>query len=171
MSTIELNTIVNTVPENVTTNVVNTNVVNTNVVNTNMVTTSKPTPPIKVVVHNNPTITDIFNTVVNNSTFTSEIENFIKTVQTNGKLTTLDIPNLVLLVMDCIDGTASFKLSNATLPVLLKMIYEYIIVKYNLLPVEDRPAYEIMFLTSVNLIMRQPFQKIKKSFLSLFKCC
>jgi hypothetical protein len=74
-------------------------------------------------------------------------------------------------MMDIIDNIGSFKLTSATLPVLIKMIYDYLVNKYNLFAVEQRPQFETMFLASLNLAMRVPFKKIKKSFLRLFKWC
>ena len=119
----------------------------------------------------NITIKYIYNTIITNPIFIVKIETFVKTLQ-NRELTPFDIPNLVLLIMDMIDdNTSSRYLSITTLPVLLKLIYEYIVDKYNLLPIEDKPIFESMFLASVNLAMRIPFEKKESRCLKIFKCC
>ncbi len=130
-----------------------------------------PTNPIQLTVNHAITLTDIFNNITTNPAFNTEIENFLLPIVNNRKMTTADIPQLVLFTMDLIGNMGSFNLSTATLPVLIKMIYEYLVNKYNLFTIEERPAFESMFLASVNLAMRVPFKKIKKSFFNLFKCC
>ena len=117
------------------------------------------------------TITDIFNTITTNQIFTSKIETFILPLTTNRTITTSDIPALVLFTMDLIDNIGSFNLSTITLPLLLKMIYEYLVNKYNLFNISDRVVFEEIFLTSVNLAMRLPIKKVENSFVKLFKCC
>ena len=109
------------------------------------------------------TITDIFNSITINPIFAEEIELFILPILSTRQLTTSDIPQLVLVALDIVDNCGSFNLSTATLPVLIKMIYEFLVNKYNLFAVEQRPEFEAMFLTSVSLAMRVPFIKKTKS--------
>jgi len=129
-----------------------------------------PPPPVKL--NLNPTLTDIFNVITTNSGFTTDIEAFIATLQvTGGKLTTANIPILLLLLTDLIDNTGNFNLSVASLPVLIKMIYEYLVNRYDLIPLTDRAACEEMFLCSMNLLLRVPVKKIKNRLVKLFSCC
>lgn len=130
-----------------------------------------PTNPTQLTVNHVITLTDIFNNITTNPAFNTEIENFLLPIVNNRKMTTADIPQLVLFTMDVVDNMGSFNLSTATLPVLIKMIYEYLVNKYNLFTLEERPVFESMFLASVNLAMRVPFKKIEKSFFNLFRCC
>jgi hypothetical protein len=129
-----------------------------------------PPPPVKL--NSNPTLTDIFNVIITNPVFTREIEVFIKSLQvTGGKLTTANIPILLLLLTDLIDNTGNFNLSTASLPVLIKMIYEYLVNRYDLIPLTDRAVCEEMFLCSMNLLLRVPVKKIKNRLVKLFSCC
>ena len=129
-----------------------------------------PPPPIKL--NSNPTLTDIFNVITTNPGFTRDIKGFIATLQvTDGKLTTANIPILLLLLTDLIDNTGNFNLSTTSLPVLIKMIYEYLVNSYDLIPLIDRAACDEMFLCSMNLLLRVPVKKIKNRLLKLFSCC
>ena len=110
-----------------------------------------PTNPTQLTVNRVITLTDIFNNITTNPAFNTEIENFLLPIVNNSKMTTADIPQLVLFTMDVVDNMGSFNLSTATLPVLIKMIYEYLVNKYNLFTLEERPVFESMFLASVNL--------------------
>ena len=120
----------------------------------------------------NPTLTDIFNAITTNPVFTEQIEEFVKTLQVNhGKMSASNVPNLVLLMMDLVEHTGEFNLSTASLPVVLKMVYEFVVNKYNLVPLNERPAWEEMFLSALNLLLRVPFKKNCNSIGRLFSCC
>jgi hypothetical protein len=129
-----------------------------------------PPPPLKL--KSNPTLTDIFNVITTNPVFSTEIETFITSLQlTGGKLTTANIPILLLLLTDLIDNTGNFNLSTASLPVLIKMLYEYLVNRYDLIPLTERVVCEEMFLCSMNLLLRVPLKKIKNRLVKLFSCC
>jgi hypothetical protein len=165
MSTVDSNTKLEILMDPTSTPVVTTPVVTTPVVTTPVV----KVPVVKT--NSNPTLTDIFNMITTNPFFTEQIVQFINSLNNQDKMTSTTIPKLVLLLIDLVDNTGNFNLSTASLPVLLKMIYEFIVIKYNLIESTDRLVYEEMFVCSVNLLVRIPFKKNSTSLLNRFNCC
>lgn len=100
------------------------------------------------------------------------IEDSLKDIMKDGKVTSSDIPDIFNIVISCTDNLGKFNLTYDELPEILEELVNYILNHFNLIPDEEEEDFQKMINTAIKLVMLQP--KIKKGCLKLWNklnCC
>jgi|TARA_Y100000389_G_C17154215_1_gene361077 hypothetical protein len=105
--------------------------------------------------------------LIDDEKFIKSIEDNIKEIIKDGKVTAGDIPEIVAIVTGCYNNMSKFNLTYEELPEVLVQIVNYIIETYNLIPDDEEEEFKRMIDTAVKLIMLQP--KIKKGVIFVWK--
>ena len=93
----------------------------------------------------------------------------------DGKVDTTDIPDIVLLVIECSNNLGSFNLTYNELPEVLEEFINYLLERFDVIPDDQEESFKRMVSMIVKLVMLKP--KVKKACLSLankiniFKSC
>lgn len=118
-----------------------------------------------------PNLDNVFKLLTENENFLTHVKISIEHVIKDGKISSHDIPEIVLLATSLYNELQNMKVTREELPILLKMIITFVINKLDLLPenterqVELEKAVDI----SIQLILMQP--KMKKGILSSLCDC
>ena len=123
----------------------------------------------------------IVNFLTNEPTFLENVDKFINTVIKNNKLDSSNIPELIFLMMDSynnLDKSLTYKnlVHKEDLESFVRLVFEFIVNKYKLLPDNMISDYETVIIASIKLLLLTPKVNIKVNKLSetlrnLFKCC
>ena len=104
------------------------------------------------------------------------IDTTLKTILSDGKIDSKDIPLIVMLILDLISTPGMAKMTEKELNHTIGEMYNYIMTHYSLFPgdPEQQAAFKNMFDASVKLALFQPSilkieKAIKSKFLSCFK--
>jgi len=104
------------------------------------------------------------------------IDTTLKTILSDGKIDSKDIPLIVMLILDLISTPGMAKMTEKELNDTIGEMYNYIMTHYSLFPgdPEQQAAFKSMFDASVKLALFQPSilkieKAIKSKFLSCFK--
>jgi hypothetical protein len=62
----------------------------------------------------------------------------------DGKVDQYDIPEIVFVISDTVNSLPSFQVTSDVLPVLIKMLYNFIVDTYNLVPADKKADFERM---------------------------
>jgi hypothetical protein len=117
----------------------------------------------------------LFKTITTDSGFLARVKISVDKIMHDGKVDQYDIPEIVFVISDTVNSLPSFQLTNEMVPVLIKMLYNFIIDRYNLVPEDKKADFERMVDSSLRLLMLQP--KVKEglnrcfAFLSSLSCC
>ena len=108
--------------------------------------------------------------------FIKSIEDNLKEIVKDGKVTSGDIPEIIAIVTECYNNMHKFELTYEELPEVLIEIANWLIDTYDLIPDNEEEQFKKMIETAVKLIMLQP--KIRKGCVKLwgklkskFNCC
>lgn len=104
--------------------------------------------------------------LIDDPKFIKSIEDNIKEIIRDGKVTAGDVPEIVAIVTDCYNNMSKFNLTYEELPEVLIQVVNYIIETYNLIPDDEEEEFKRMIDTAVKLIMLQP--KIKKGLVKVW---
>uniref|UniRef100_A0A6C0J3W0 Uncharacterized protein n=1 Tax=viral metagenome TaxID=1070528 RepID=A0A6C0J3W0_9ZZZZ len=105
-------------------------------------------------------------TLVDDPAFVDSIEDNIKNIMADGKVTMADMPEIIEMATNCYNNLSKVHLTYEELPDVLKEIICYILNKYELVPEEEEKQFMKMIDTGINLIMLSP--KVKKCCLSVW---
>ena len=104
------------------------------------------------------------------------IDTTLKTILSDGKIDSKDIPTIVLLIVELISTPGMAKMTGKELNDTICEMYHYIMTHYNLFPSDqaDKLAFKSMFDMSVKLALFQPSvlkieKAIKTGWLACFK--
>jgi len=78
----------------------------------------------------------------------------------DGKVDQYDIPEIVFVISDAVNSLPSFQVTSEVLPILIKMLYNFIVDKYKLVPDDKKAEIERLVDSSLRLLMMQP--KVKE---------
>jgi hypothetical protein len=98
--------------------------------------------------------------------FVKSVEDNIKEIIKDGKITVGDVPEVVAIVTDCYNNMSKFNLTYEELPQVLVEVVNYMIDTYDLVPDEEEEEFKRMIDMAVKLIMLQP--KVKKGAMKLW---
>ena len=104
--------------------------------------------------------------LVDDPAFVDSIEENIKNIMADGKVTMADMPEIIEMATNCYNNLSKVHLTYEELPDVLKEIICYILDKYDLVPEEEEEQFMKMIDTGVNLIMLSP--KVKKCCVSIW---
>ena len=107
------------------------------------------------------------NALIDDPKFIKGVEDNIKEIMKDGKVTVGDIPEIVAIVTDCYNNMSKVNLTYEELPKVLSEIAKYVVDHYNLIPDEEEEEQFLKMIdTGIKLIMLQP--KIKKGLKKLW---
>jgi hypothetical protein len=101
--------------------------------------------------------------IVDDSDFIDKVEKSIKNILDDGKVDELDIPEFIFLIMETYNSLPEAKLTKKEIPEFISCIFNYLVEKYNLIPLEEqRFKYEKMLVSSIKLVLMVPqFKNLK----------
>jgi hypothetical protein len=122
-----------------------------------------------VVVPAAPTIVDK-NLEVLFKAITTDAE-FLK-IKKDGKVDQYDVPEIVFVISETINSRASFQITRELLPALIKMLYNFIVDTYKLVPEDKKAEIERLVDSSLRLLMLQPMvtEGLNRCF-AFLPCC
>ena len=117
----------------------------------------------------------LFKAITTDSGFLARVKESVDKIMHDGKVDQYDIPEIVFVISDTVNSLHSFQVTKEVVPVLIKMLYNFIIDTYKLVPEDKKADFERMVDSSLRLLMMQP--KIKEGlnrcfgFFSSISCC
>jgi len=104
--------------------------------------------------------------LVDDPSFVESIEDNIKNIMEDGKVTVADMPEIIEMATNCYNNLSKVHLTYEELPDVLIEIINYILDKYELVPEEEEEEIMKMVNMGVKLIMLTP--KVKKCCISVW---
>lgn len=121
----------------------------------------------------NKVVSKFLQTLIEDKEVLDNIENSLKEIMEDGKVTSSDIPDLFNIVIECTDNLGKFNLTYNQLPEFLEELVNYILDHFNLIPDDEEEDIKKMINTAIKLVMLKP--KVKKGLLKLWSkltsCC
>lgn len=117
----------------------------------------------------------LFKVITTDSGFLTRVKESVDKIMHDGKVDQYDIPEIVFVISDAVNSLPTFQVTKEVVPVLIKMLYNFIVNKYNLVPEDKKADFERMVDSSLRLLMMQP--NIKEglnrcfAFFSSLSCC
>ena len=114
----------------------------------------------------------LFKAITTDSGFLARVKISVDKIMHDGKVDQYDIPEIVFVISDTVNSLPSFQVTSDVLPVLIKMLYNFIVDTYNLVPADKKADFERMVDSSLRLLMMQP--KVKEGLnrcFSFLSCC
>lgn len=102
----------------------------------------------------------LFKTITTDSGFLTRVKESVDRIMKDGKVDQYDIPEIVFVISDTVNTLPSFQVTSEMLPVLIKMLYHFIVDTYNLVPEDKKADFERLVDSSLRLLMMQP--KVKE---------
>jgi len=103
-----------------------------------------------------PNVRKVVELLVNDPNFLKRVEETVKTILSDGKVDEKDVPEFVFLIMDSYNTLGKVSLTRDELPAFVKAVFDFVVIKFNLLKEEDRVKIENMVSSSVKLAMMVP---------------
>ena len=126
-----------------------------------VVVEAAPAPaPAPTVVPLDKDVEALFKAITTDSSFLARVKISVDKIMHDGKVDQYDIPEIVFVISETVNSLPSFQLTSEVVPVLIKMLYNFIVDKYNLVPEDKKADFERMVDSSLRLLMLQP--KIKE---------
>lgn len=111
-------------------------------------------------------MTDIVNTTIEflmtKSEFKNKLEVHLNNIMKDGKITTQDLPDLVLFLIECYNNLSNNKLSLNNIPEFLRNLVKRILNENDIVPDEHKESLLNLLEVAIKLVMVQPRVK---------KCC
>ena len=114
-------------------------------------------------------IQDIFTVLSTDVKVISALEASLDTIMKDGVINQYDIPEFIFMISSLLNSTDKLKISSDNYGLLIKMLYNFIVDKYNLIPEINRPDFERLTDMAIKLVLLQP--KVTKTFNNIFSCC
>jgi hypothetical protein len=105
-------------------------------------------------------VEEVFKILSVDDKFIARVKTSLDIIMKDDKIDQFDIPELVFLITDAYNETTNLHLSYEDLPILIKMLYNFIIEKFNLIPEDKRADFEKLVDVAIKLVMLQP--KVKQ---------
>lgn len=110
--------------------------------------------------------------LVDDPEFLIVVEKKLHEIMEDGKITSRDIPDIMLLVINCTDNLGTFNLSYEELTDVLEETINYLLEHFKVIPEDDKDDFRLMTKTVVKLVMLRP--RVKTCITSCWykiKCC
>lgn len=102
----------------------------------------------------------LFKAITTDSSFLARVKISVDKIMHDGKVDQYDIPEIVFVISETVNSLPSFQVTSEVVPVLIKMLYNFIVDTYKLVPEDKKADFERMVDSSLRLLMLQP--KIKE---------
>ena len=130
-----------------------------------------------VVVPVAPTLVDknlevLFKVITTDSDFLKKVKDSVDKIKKDGKVDQYDVPEIVFVISETINSRASFQITRELLPALIKMLYNFIVDTYKLVPEDKKAEIERLVDSSLRLLMLQPMvtEGLNRCF-AFLPCC
>jgi hypothetical protein len=119
-----------------------------------------------------PDVSKAFQLLTINPFFITNLEASIKNILKDGKIDKYDIPEIIFLITNAYNLSEQVRIKKQDLPILIKLIYNYIVDKLDLIPNDKRDEFEELVNSALKLVMIQPavFRNINSCLGKLFSC-
>jgi hypothetical protein len=120
-----------------------------------------------------PVVTQALDILIKDPNFIKELETSVQNILKDGKIDQYDIPELVFLITNAYNSMRQIRVEYSDLPLLIKLLYNFMVDKLNLIPVDKRPEFERLVDSAIKLVMLQPAisKGINSCLSKLFSCC
>jgi len=108
----------------------------------------------------------LFKAITTDSSFLARVKISVDKIMHDGKVDQYDIPEIVFVISETVNSLPTLQVTSEVVPVLIKMLYNFIVDTYNLVPADKKADFERMVDSSLRLLMLQP--KIKEGLNSCF---
>jgi hypothetical protein len=98
----------------------------------------------------------LFKAITTDSGFLTRVTESIDKIKKDGKVDQYDVPEIVLVISEAVHSRQTFKLRKELVPVLIKMLYNFIVDTYKLVPEDKKAEIERLVDSSLRLLMLQP---------------
>jgi len=118
-----------------------------------------------------PSVEEVFKVLSADEKFVARVKSSVDNVMKDGKIDQYDAPELVFLITDAYNEMSNMHLTYEELPILIKMLYNFIVEKFNLIPEDKKADFERLVDMAIKLVMLQP--KVEKQVtkcMSWFAC-
>jgi len=132
-------------------------------------------PAVPVVSTLDKDVEALFKVITTDSGFLARVKISVDKIMHDGKVDQYDIPEIVFVISDTVNSLPTFQVTKEVVPVLIKMLYNFIVDTYKLVPEDKKADFERMVDSSLRLLMLQP--KVKEGlnrcigFFSSLSCC
>jgi hypothetical protein len=103
-----------------------------------------------------PSVEEVFKILSTDEKFIARVKTSLDNIMKDGKIDQYDTPELVFLITDAYNEMSNLHLAYGDLPVLIKMLYTFIIEKFNLIPEDKKADFERLVDVAIKLVMLQP---------------
>jgi len=111
----------------------------------------------------------IIKKLTENSDFLKSAEETMVKILADGKVNFTDVPEIVHFIMTSYNNLSNdMKVSKADLPDFVKLVFEFLVNKYNLIDKSKLNEYESMIISSVKLVLLTP--NLKADVLKFCSC-
>ncbi len=111
--------------------------------------------------------------MIDNPEFVKTVEKKLKDIMKDGKITSTDIPHIMVIVVQCTNNLRSFNLTYDELQDVLEQTIIYLLNHFKVLPEENKGEIIEMIHSCAELVLVQP--QVKNCLVStwgrLTKCC
>ena len=111
-------------------------------------------------------VNEVFEALTKDEKFLAAVKVSVDKILHDGKVDQSDIPELVFILSETMNNLSSFHLTIDLIPVAIKMVYKFIVDKYNLVPEDKKADFERIVDSSLRLLMFQP--KIRSGLTACF---
>lgn len=114
------------------------------------------------------TVKDLFTKLTNDSEYVQRVKEGVQRIMADGVINQWDVPDIVLIITDTYNTMSQVSLTYDDLPELIRLVYNWIVESFNLIPVEKRGEFERFINTAIKLVMLQP--KIRQQTTKCLSC-
>lgn len=114
----------------------------------------------------------LFKVITTDSDFLKRVKDSVDKIMKDGKVDQYDVPEIVFVISETVNSRPSFQITKELLPVLIKMLYNFIVDTYKLVPEEKKAEIERLVDSSIRLLMLQPLvnEGLNRCF-AFLTCC
>ena len=98
----------------------------------------------------------IFNSIVTDITFVSNIKTAVGRIMKDGAVNETDIPDIILVILETVNLMKSVRVTTDQLSALIKMLFHYIMDSYSLIMADKKAAFDKLLDYSVRLFLLKP---------------
>ena len=119
-----------------------------------------------------PVVSKALELLIKDPNFIKNLETSVNNILKDGKIDQYDVPELVFLITNAYNSMQSIRVEYSDLPVLIKLVYTYMVEKLDLIPDDKKAEFERLVDSAIRLVMLQPAvsRGVKSCLDKLFSC-
>jgi len=104
----------------------------------------------------NAVLDKVVSELTNDPKFLAHVDESVKKILGDGQLSVADIPEIVYLIVNAYNTVGKVRVTNDDLGLFVKLVFEFVVEKYKLLPKDKMVEYESLLFSSVKLLLLTP---------------